>query len=206
MRLHPLKLHVSLDNWRLFTARKASDAFRALSDQVLTRDNYTCQFCGFQASRYQQIINLDNDYRNSNLNNLVTACVFCAQCLFVESIGKGEYGGGTLVYLPEMSQPQLNGLCHVLFCAIANGTSYKTTAQNLYRSFKLRAQVVEKKFGDGSKDPAALGQMLLDTPSAKDPMVCERILTDLRVLPSRAKFKTQIEAWAAAAAEAPAAA
>lgn len=196
MPFHPLQLDAKSGNWRLFAARKADPAFRKFSEKVWQRDNYTCQFCGFQARIYQEIVNLDRNYRNNKIDNLTTACCFCTQCLFLEAVGKSDYGGGTLIYLPEMTQPELDGLCHVLFCAIANATNYRADAQSVYRSLKLRAQPVEEKLGEGMSQPAVLGQLLIetDTPS-------EIILQDLRLLPSRSKFNQQIEDWAKAAME-----
>ncbi len=79
--------------------------------------------------------------------------VFCSQCYFLESVGVGGYGGGNLIYLPELTQAELNSLCHVLFCAISNDTGYKNSAQTIYRSFKFRTEAVEEKFGEGTSDP-----------------------------------------------------
>lgn len=179
-------------------ARKNDAAFHAFSKKVLRRDNYTCQFCGFQAREYQEIINLDQNYYNNKISNLATACCFCAQCFFLESVGVGGYGGGTLVYLPEITQNNLDSFCHVLFCAIANDTGYKNTAQGIYRSFKLRAQNVEEQFGEGTSTPAVFGQLLVES-RAKELESYEAILADLRLLPSRASFRAQIERWAATA-------
>ena len=91
---YPLTLQAKLGMWQLFIARKADPAFRAFAMKVLARDDYTCQFCGFRAKVYQEVVNLDNDYRHNKISNLVTSCYFCAQCLFIESVGVGEYGGG----------------------------------------------------------------------------------------------------------------
>jgi len=46
--------------------------------------------------------------------------LFLRAVLFLESVGVGGYGGGALVYIPEIEQVELNVLCHVLFCAITN--------------------------------------------------------------------------------------
>ncbi len=203
MSLYPLKLHVQAGNWRLFSGRQSNKRFLEIRRQVLKRDNHTCQFCGFQASQYQQIVNLDQSYANNVINNLVTACVFCCQCFFLESIGYDEFGGGTIIYCPELSQAEINGMCHVLFCAITNGTAYKSSAQTIYRGLKLRSQVVEDKFGEGVSDPNVLGQVMAESHSCK-PEHSQQILEPLRLLPSRAKFKKQIQAWAeAAVAESP---
>jgi intracellular multiplication protein IcmJ len=195
-----LKLVASPGSWRLYSARKVDERFKAYEQKVFQRDRYTCQFCGFQVRIYQEIVNLDRDYTNNRLSNLVTACVFCAQCFFVESVGVGGYGGGTLVYLPEMSQTELNSLCHVLFCAITNDTGYKSSAQNIYRSIKFRSQIVEDKFGEGTSDPALFGQLMIDS-DVKQIEISDQLFKNICLLPSRAKFRKQIEKWAASALE-----
>jgi len=193
-----LRLIASPGSWRLYSARKADPRFRAYETKVLNRDRYTCQFCGFQAKKFQEVINLDGNYNANKLANLTTACCFCAQCFFVESVGVGGYGGGALIYLPELTQEELNSLCHVLFCAITNNTGYKSSAQDIYRCFKFRSQFVEEKFGEGTSDPAIFGQLLIDSGvSDKDKM--NSIFKNIRLLPSRAKFRKQIEHWATSA-------
>ncbi len=103
-----LKLLAVAGAWRLFAARKADTAFANFSEKILERDRYTCQFCGFQAKQFQEVVNLDHNYRNNKAANMATACCFCAQCFFIEAVGQSEYGGGTLIYLPEVKQVDLN--------------------------------------------------------------------------------------------------
>ena len=190
-----LKLMATPGAWRLYSARKSDAKFKEFETKVLTRDQYTCRFCGFQ-----DVVNLDADYNNNKLSNIVTACCFCAQCFFLESVGVGGYGGGTLIYLPEMTQTELNSLCHVLFCAITNDRGYKSSAQTIYLGFKVRSQQVEDKFGEGTSDPSIFGHLLIDTPNLSDEKLA-KVLTGIRLLPSRAKFRKQIEGWAANALE-----
>ena len=193
-----IKLIATPGSWRLYSARKIDERFKTYEQKIFRRDRYTCQFCGFQARLFQEVINLDSDYNNNKLSNLVTSCCFCAQCFFIESVGVGGYGGGTLIYLPELTQAQLNSLCHVLFCAITNDTGYKSSAQNIYRAFKFRSQIVEDKFGEGSSDPAIFGQLMIDSGIDKEETRAQ-IFKNICLLPSRAKFRKQIEQWAASA-------
>ncbi|MDF1758673.1 MAG: type IVB secretion system protein IcmJDotN [Legionellaceae bacterium] len=195
-----IKLMATPGAWRLYSARKSDANFKSFEVKVFERDNYTCQFCGFQAKLYQDVVNLDGNYNNNKLSNLVTACCFCSQCFFIESVGVGGYGGGTLIYLPELTQPELNSLCHVLFCAITNDTGYKSSAQTIYLGFKVRSQQVEDKFGEGTSDPAILGHLLIDSDSIDEDKL-SKVFSGLRLLPSRAKFRKQIEGWAANAIE-----
>ncbi len=195
--MQPLNLSVIPGSFRLFVGRKADKAFTKFQEQVLARDDFSCQFCGFQARQFQEVVNLDKNYNNNRLANIATACCFCSQCFFLEAVGRGDYGGGTLIYLPEISQADLNGLCHVLFCAIANATDYRMDAQNVYRNLKLRSKIVEDKLGEGMSNPALVGQALLNTWDPQQPLPAW--LDSLRLLPARAKFTQQIETWAAAA-------
>lgn len=198
--MHELRLAVNLNGWRIFIRRRDDKAFVPITQRIFDRDNYTCQFCGFQARQYQEVVNADGNYSNNKLSNLITACCFCSQCLFLESIGLDEMGGGQLIYLPEMSQADLNSFCHVLFCAMGNGTGYQDTSQAIYRSLKFRSQPIENKFGPGTSNPASFGQLVMEY-RAKHSNDQQDVLHDLRLLPSYTKFKVQLDAWAAAALE-----
>lgn len=201
MPYHNLTLAARPGNWRLFAARKADPAFLRFSERVFLRDNYTCQFCGFQARQFQEVVNLDKNFHNTKFSNMVTACCFCTQCFFLEAVGRSDYGGGRLIYLPEISQADLNGLCHVLFCAIANASNYRADSQNIYRNLKFRSQVVEQELGEGMSNPRMLGQILIETETKSLERVNTEVFTKLRLLPSRTKFSVQIETWAEAALE-----
>lgn len=200
-RSFELKLKASPDGWRLHSARKSDERFKTYEERVFRRDAYKCQFCGFQARLYQDVVNLDGNYSNNKFDNMVTACCFCSQCYFIESVGVGGYGGGTLICLPEVSQAELNSLCHVLFCAITNDVGYKNSAQTVYRSFKFRSQIVEDKYGEGTSDPAIFGHLLIDSGQYSNDESSNKMLRDIRLLPSRAKFRKQIEGWAQSAVE-----
>jgi intracellular multiplication protein IcmJ len=115
-------------------------------------------------------------------------------------VGVGGYGGGSLIYLPELTQAEVNSLCHVLFCAVTNDTGYKNSAQTIYRSFKSRSLAVEEKFGEGTSDPSIFGHLLIDAGPVSDEDL-SKIFNNIRLLPSRAKFRKQIERWAASALE-----
>lgn len=199
--MHDLQLAVNFNGWRLFVRRREDKAFLPVAEKVYQRDSYTCQYCGFQAREFQEIVNLDGNYNNNKLSNMITACCFCSQCLFIESTGLDEMGGGQLVYMPEMSQADLNSFCHVLFCAMGNGTGYQESAQAIYRSFKFRSQPIETKFGQGTSNPATLGQLMLEYRQYHPEQNINAILKDLRLLPAYTKFKVQLEAWAKAALE-----
>ena len=193
-----IRLLATESNWRLFMTRKNDPAFKKFAERALKRDRYTCQYCGFQAQQLQEVINVDANYRNNRLENLVTACDFCAQCFFLEAVGKSDFGGGTFIYLPEISQTELNALCHVLFTVMASGnTTDDVNAKNTYRSLRLRSQVVEQELGEGLSSPSLYGHLLID--SQADPLhkrsVNKELSTMLRLLPDITRFTVHLETW-----------
>lgn len=197
--MQKLKLFMNPEGWHRYMLRKSDPNFRNLQNKVFNRDQYTCQFCGFQAREYQEVVNLDHNYLNNSLSNMVTACCFCAQCFFTSMVGQYGFGGGTLIYLPEMEQNELNAFCHVIFCAMINETSYRDTAQTVYRNLKFRSQPIEDKYGSNTSDPAILGQLLRETGQYKG-QLADQFLKDFRILPMFDKFKMQLERWGKSAA------
>ncbi|MES2142320.1 MAG: type IVB secretion system protein IcmJDotN [Pseudomonadota bacterium] len=185
-----LKLNVNPEGWRLFMRRKLDQRFTDFSQKVFRRDQYACRFCGFKSEKHQEIINIDQNYFNNKASNLVTACGFCTQCFFIETAGAGGYGGGVLIYLPEISQNHLNALCHILFMAMNNNTEYKESAQNAYRDLKSRSQIIEAELGESMHEPAQFGQSLIE--SGERGVLAKEVFAPIRLLPSRAGFKMGI--------------
>ncbi|MCX7125754.1 MAG: type IVB secretion system protein IcmJDotN [Gammaproteobacteria bacterium] len=198
MTLHDIELAATANNWRLFMLRRADPAFLTFQLKIHLRDQYTCQFCGFQAKEHLETINLNSNYLDNKRANLATACGLCAQCFFLEAVGKSDFGGGVLIYLPEMSQVELNALCHVIFESMVYRLSNVRHATNVYRSFKLRAQLIEEKVGEGLSNPAQFGQMLIDASTEKKSAILDTMGKGFRLLPNMARFSTEIVAWSQA--------
>lgn len=194
-RLMELSWDIDPNRWRLFATRREDERFKPFQKRIWMRDHYTCQFCGFQSALYMEVVNLDGNYFHNNMDNMVTACPLCTQCQFLEMANQTDYGGGTMVYLPEMGQAELNALCHVLFCATVGATDYMQAAQDIYNNLRLRAQVVEDQLGKGLSSPKMFAQMVIDTPLENRDAVVAHLQRGIRCLPSKNKFTKQVEAW-----------
>lgn len=194
--LRTIVLTATANSWRLFMLRRSDPAFLTFQKKIHERDHYTCQFCAFQAREHLETININGNYLDNKKSNLVTACGFCAQCFFLEAVGKSDFGGGVLIYLPEMTQNELNALCHTLFASMLCRLKTASHAKNIYRSLKLRAQIVDEKVGEGLSNPAQFGQMLIEASEKhKTISAADSIMASLRLLPNMARFSNELIAW-----------
>jgi len=196
MDLLPIKITARRGNWQRFMARKVSTnkAFPPVRDKVFERDDYTCRYCGFQAKRFQEVVNIDQNYSNNTLDNLATACSFCSQCFFLDSVGFDSRSGGTVIHLPEMTQSDLNHFCRALFCSMLREPPYKGKLQAVYLSLQDRGKAVETALGPSAQDPTVFGQSLIDS-QLDEKQLNHPIFSELRLLPLRKPFKQQAEYW-----------
>lgn len=196
MKLLTINLTAKRGNWPRFKARKSNKSFLKLEQQIFARDKKTCRYCGFASEKYQQVVNINNDYSpgQSTPNNMATACVFCAQCLFLDGIGQDNNWGGTLIYLPEISQSDLNHFCRVLFASMLRDAPYKGKLQTAYLSLKDRENIVNETFGPNSSDPYTFGQTLIDSNLTPEQLK-HPIMQQLRLLPDRRGFSDEIKYW-----------
>lgn len=192
--LLPLVLSAKRGNWQRFMGRKTNKAFLPVRDRVLERDNHTCRYCGFESHKYQEVVNADQNYSHNTLSNMVTACQFCAQCFFLESVGLDGKTGGILIQLPEITQADLNHFCRALFCSMLRDAPYKGKLQAAYLSLQDRSKPIEEVFGAGSQNPVTFGQSMIDcglNPNQQQ----HHILSELKLLPLRKFYKEQSEYW-----------
>ncbi|MFI4954809.1 MAG: type IVB secretion system protein IcmJDotN [Gammaproteobacteria bacterium] len=192
MELLTLGLGVNLDGASLFQNRKADDAFLSLQSKVWSRDDYTCRFCGFTAKQYQEVVNINGNYRDNKLNNLATACIFCAHTQLL-----GLRNNSKIIYFPNISQVDLNHFMRVLFCCTHFGEEYAETAKTLVQALKLRSQTIENVFGADCSDSVLFAQTFIDAvDQTKKDSITQNILPQLRWYPNRGDYEEVISYWA----------
>lgn len=176
------------------TEQDGAEAMKSARPKVLERDKHTCRFCGFKAQKWQEVHHINDDHTNLTLSNLATACAFCHQCFHLGLAG--STAGGSLIWLPEMSQIELNHLCRALFVAMMDdkGKVY-AAASGLYMSLESRGVFMEQHFAAGASDPGVMGQAFL---KMKPEAYLKRadFLKNIRLLPHRSRFEPQVKYWA----------
>ncbi len=57
--------------------RTANEMWRRIRQQILKRDDYTCQYCNFRAMHWQIVHHIDGNPNNNDKGNLETICPMC---------------------------------------------------------------------------------------------------------------------------------
>lgn len=191
----PIVLSAKRISWRLADGHsgEADLAFGAIRADVLSRDEHTCQGCGFRADKWQEVHHKDDDHHNNKPSNLATVCCFCHQCFHLGMVGLQR--SGLMIWLPEISQTELHNICRGIFVAVKNAKKNEEAALKLYSAFESRAQVIEEEFGPGASNPATWGQAMLEMTPEQYAARAERF-GSLRLLPYPSAFHRQVTYWA----------
>jgi len=164
-------LGVKCEPWRGSIESLAADTqYQDSRKKALKRDKMKCQYCGFQAKKYQETHHIDDDHNNNKENNLLTCCALCHAVFHIGLTG--VKGKGVLIYAPEMSQQHINRLTMMTFAfhygvEASDDFATRNFAQVDEAEYDLlaRSNFISKAFGtDEAKNPTWLANMLLSLP------------------------------------------
>lgn len=134
--------------WRMHDHSGEGDKqFQQVRKPVLEAANYSCQFCGFQSSKYQEVHHLNDDHNNNDRRNLACTCPLCHQVFHIGLAGMRD--GGEIIYLPELTQAELNQLSLIMWLVTENeATQFKGQAERqAFERLKNVAKVAEGLLG-----------------------------------------------------------
>lgn len=188
----PMKLNLSgeLNNWGKFKARKKNKKFLEIREKILNRDKNTCRFCGYKGETLE-VINYDGNYQNNTPRNLLTACVLCARCTLLDYYKLDYTGADSIIYLPEVSQGQLNLLAQVLFCESAGDINSEGVynAKATLAQLLDRANFLDEKAGCKLSHPGLFLYYLNGNKKNLD------LISKLRWLPDPQEYQDSIKIW-----------
>ncbi|MBK67264.1 MAG: type IV secretion protein DotN [Rickettsiales bacterium] len=178
----PLKIGVG----RLTGAKPVStkavykgDDLKQLKSKIFERDNHTCQFCGFHAEKYQEILHQDMNPQNYQIDNLVTSCTFCHQVFHLERVE--EMRSGVLIWLPEIGQAALHHIMRAIYVARVTQGPMADAARSAYDVLMERKNGVKERIG--TDDPSVLARILQDFLEDREYHARDKKLAGLRILP-----------------------
>jgi intracellular multiplication protein IcmJ len=181
---------VKRQKWRMddeHAALMAEESFLPVRDAVLKRDNFTCRFCAFKGSKYQEIHHVDGNHQNNDLSNLLTCCNLCRQVFHIGLCGQN--GAGFFALLPELTQSEVNHISRTYFVNQLIGEQHtKDKLTGLYALFRARADNLKNAFGLDLSTPTFFAQVLsvIDETAFSERA---EIMESLRLVPTKEAFK-----------------
>lgn len=154
-------------------------ALADLRRAVFERDDFTCGWCGFRAKRYQDVRYLNGNALDQRTQNMATICLFCAQCFALE--GVSERRSGSLVWLPEFDQAQLNHLARAIYIARITSGAMADAARMALDALMQRREEAAARLG--TDDTGVLATVLQDLLEDYEYEVRGAKLDGIRLLP-----------------------
>lgn len=193
----------------------ADEAFSTVHEKVLKRDHFTCRGCQMKTrytpkakSGFFEVHHIDDDHKNNEMDNLATICPFCHSVFHIGNAG--ARGVASVIWLPEISQADLNLLSHVMFILMYRGKASDATDEDKSMMLKVSdfytmmsttyADKLEEKLGKGMSNARTLGETLawLGNKYPKAYERRERLLASARILPNPDGYQAHIAHWARA--------
>ena len=147
--------------------------------KILDRDDNSCRYCGFKSGKYQEISFLDGDKKNLQMNNLLTACVYCHQCFDLEKVA--QMRSGVLVWLPEISQIDLHHIARAIYVSRISQGSMAETAKAALEKVMGRREEAKKRIH--TDDPYLLSIVMKDFMGPKQYAMRDKKLDGVRLFP-----------------------
>lgn len=156
-------------------------------EKIFERDDYTCQFCGLKSKKYQEIYHVngfEGDYREKNC---LTACPFCHQCFDLQKVV--DMKSGVLIWLPEMSQVELNIVMRGLYAGRLTKGPIAEASNRAIDSLMHRREDARKRLG--SDDPGTLAIIMRDFLTEKHYQATPKLLDGIRLMPLDKRMVTE---------------
>lgn len=191
-------LQINPSGYKMMRMRDQNKMLAQLKPKVLARDHNTCQFCAYTGIPAQMlVVNLDGNYNNNDINNLICSCSICSRCVLLGSFeAEGDQNSvERLIICNELSQTQLNHLYRVLLVSMSDpNLEHYEVAKSIFRSLRSRANLVDDLFGANTSDTRVFVQLVLDSGISQHANL-RPILNNLRYFPTRHSFKKEWPLW-----------
>ncbi|MGH1375018.1 MAG: type IVB secretion system protein IcmJDotN [Alphaproteobacteria bacterium] len=140
------------------SSMKDSALTKEMKQKIFMRDNDTCQCCGFQSKKYQEILFLNGDASDFSDSNMTTTCIFCNQCFNMNKVSSMR--SGVLLWLPEIKQSDLHHIARAVYVARISQGPIADAARKSLDSLMQRREAVRARIG--TDDPYILATVLKD--------------------------------------------
>ena len=180
MALHKIKYGVGThsDKGQIFGGHPENIPPEA-AEKIFERDNHTCQCCNFTSEKYQNVLFIGENEKDRDTKNFITACSFCHQCFHIDRIPYMQ--SGALIWLPEISQAELNNICRAIYIARITQGPVADAAREALDLLMGRKEEAKNRLG--TDDLKVLSTIFQDFMEAKEYKMRHKRMAGFRILP-----------------------
>ncbi len=163
------------------TVSKNSVPSKGQFEKTLGRDSFSCRCCGFTSPKYQRVLSVSAlSSGKGGGEDFVAVCSFCELTATLDRAG--QTAAGYVIWLPELSQGDLNHVMHALY--IARESAHAELSKAASRTLDvLTARRAEAKKRLGTDDPLIFATALLEQVEPAHDAARAARLEGLRFLP-----------------------
>ncbi len=152
-------------------------------EQVLKRDDFICQYCGFRSVKHQVIHYICQNVKDASemkkVSNFVTSCHYCQQCFYLDRAAMMQ--SATIIWLPEIGQAALNHICRAIYIARITQGPIADAARESLDILLSRKKEAENRIG--TDDVVQLATILQDFMESREYKNRQEKLQYVRVMP-----------------------
>lgn len=173
-----------------------SGKYAGIAEHVFARDNHTCCYCGFCATKHMEIHHQDLNHSNWKTDNLQTICQFCHA---VFHIGHAvELGTVDFAWIPELSQLEINRLARAAYIAQSNKDSCREV--DIAHDFSVFASTRKHMFHEivdfSTGVDQDLAYFMVTSPKEDYRVAALNILYNLRMVPKPLRLVNRSDTYA----------
>lgn len=167
--------------------------FSDFAERVISARKYICECCGFKSERFMRLVSLNGVYTILKPERFQVCCPFC----FMTKRLERAKDKAVVIYLPEISQNQLNMFIHSLWhfssSKSLNSTQYHYS-NDVFNNLLKRTDPIDSALGDKAHQPENFA-FALKSISDADYLLKDSAFSGIRLLPVKKGFATEIEYW-----------
>lgn len=167
--------------------------FPQFADKLIAFKKNKCDCCGFRSDKFMRLVSKNNGYSVLKPELFLVTCPFC----FLTRRLERAKDKAVLLYLPEITQSQLNMITHVLWhfseSKSLNSTQYHY-ANNMMNNLLKRSEVVESALGDKANLPENFA-FALKSLSDEDYTNRNKAFDGIRLMPIKKGFQSEVQHW-----------
>jgi hypothetical protein len=155
--LYPISLGVGRKSGAKGTVLSDRLPGKSETEKTLHRDGFTCRCCGFTSKRFQRVVADPVSVQDDKA--FATVCTFCEMALALDRAGPTS--GALLIWLPELTQAELNHTLRALYVAKVSKTPLAAAATRTLEVLTARRAEAKKRLG--TDDPLILATALIES-------------------------------------------